>query len=266
MASPSFTRCVTRGITAARAHPIRLRWPGLRCSFHGLPAPAAALAGTHRVPGLDRAAPPTGPSGCAQFMHADVWRRRALAPSSTRHAVGRPVASRAIAELGMVPGGLPAHNQPPLARGWRPLTSPSRTMTARFAVEDPGALAVPATVQCQLGAAHHRLSSSRGTGAAQDKVLMENIRVLTPIPTVQPQHVHDQRSGLQRGVPVDPIPCAQFRTVADRQQRGGSTGGGSTTGCANAGSAGVQLGARRGQPLVRHHHRRLPRAPPIRPA
>jgi len=57
--------------------------------------------------------------------------------------------------------------------------------------------------QCQLGAAHHRLFQLAGhrrrAGQGADG---KHPRAHAHPQPVQPRHVHDQRSGLQRGVPV----------------------------------------------------------------
>ncbi len=78
----------------------------------------------------------------------------------------------------------------------------------------------------------------RGTGAAQDKVLMENIRVLTPIPNPFSPGTFTTSEAVYNVVfRFDPTTLHLIpETVTPTgSSGGGSTGGGSTTtGCANA--------------------------------
>lgn len=76
-------------------------------------------------------------------------------------------------------------------------------------------------------------ASSRGTGAAQDKVLMENIRVLTPIPNpFSPGTFTTQEAVYNVVFKFDPT---TLHLVPETITATGSgSGGGTTTGCANA--------------------------------
>ncbi len=76
-------------------------------------------------------------------------------------------------------------------------------------------------------------SSSRGTGAAQDKVLMENIRVLTPVPNpFSPGTFTTQEAVYNVVFKFDPT---TLHLIPESVTPTGNSGGGSaTTGCATA--------------------------------
>ncbi len=112
-------------------------------------------------------------------------------------------------------------------------------MTTRFAVKKTlAALALAGLCSASWAQLTIDFSSSRGTGAAQDKVLMENIRVLTPIPNPFSPGTFTTSEAVYNVVfRFDPTTLHLIpETVTPTgSSGGGSTGGGSTTtGCANA--------------------------------
>ena len=106
-------------------------------------------------------------------------------------------------------------------------------MTTRFAVKKTlAALALAGLCSTSWAQLTIDFSSSRGTGAAQDKVLMENIRVLTPIPNPFSPGTFTTSEALYNVVfKFDPV---TLHLIPETVTPTGSGGGSTASGCATA--------------------------------